>query len=116
MSNIFYKVFTKEIRSLGLRRNPNILSYVPNEWYYLEENQIQEGKDDFGGIWVCKGLGGANTLTKYMLNKYGIDTRAFIVNIDRILYSNSYRVKTNGIYLKEEIYLLDNIKKLKKEA
>ena len=42
MSNIFYKVFTKEIRSLGLRRNPNILSYVPNEWYYLEENQIQE--------------------------------------------------------------------------
>lgn len=37
------------------------------------------------------------------MKKHSIETRAFIVNIDRILYQNSYRLKTNGIYLKEEI-------------
>ncbi len=38
-----------------------------------------------------------------MSKKHSVETRAFIVNIDRILYQNSYRLKTNGIYLKEEI-------------
>lgn len=107
---IYYKIFTKELKSLGLRRNPNILTFIPNEWYYLEKDQIKEGQSDFGGIWVCRGIGGANTLTNYMLNKHNIETRAFIVLIDNILYSNSYRLKTNGIFLKEEIDLLSKVK------
>lgn len=107
---IYYKVFTKELKSLGLRKNPNILTFTPQEWYFLEKDQIREGVSDFGGIWVCRSIGGANTLTNYMLNKHNIETRAFIVLIDNILYSNSYRLKTNGIYLKEEINLLDTAK------
>ncbi len=99
----YYKVFTNELKSLGLRKNPNILTFVPFEWYYLGDNQILEGISDFGGIWVCNNLSGARKLTDYMNKKHSIETRAFIVNIDRILYQNSYRVKTNGIYLKEEI-------------
>lgn len=112
---MYYKVFTNELKSLGLRRNPNILTFTPYEWYFLNDDQIKEGKEDFGGIWVCKSLGGAKMLTKYMFNKHNIETRAFIVNIDKILYINSYRVKTNGIYLNEEITLLDDVKKLIKK-
>ncbi len=110
MNNIFYKVFTKELKSLGLRKNPNILQFTPNEWYYLEEDQIKEGIDDFGGIWVCKSIGGANTLTSYMLKKHNIETRAFEVKIGTILYSNSYRIKTDSVYLDKEIDLITKIK------
>ncbi len=102
----YYKVFTLELKSLGLRKNPNILTFIPNEWYYLEDKDIVIGKGDFGGIWVCTNISGAKKLTEYMKNKYATETRTFIVNIDKILYQNSYRVKTNGIYLKEEIKLL----------
>lgn len=96
-------MFTAELKSLGLRRNPNILTFIPNEWYFLETKDIVEGIGDFGGIWVCNNLSGIKKLTEYMLKKHSIETRAFIVNIDLILYQNSYRVKTNGVYLKEEI-------------
>ena len=99
----YYKVFTTELKSLGLRRNPNILTFIPNEWYFLETKDIVEGSGDFGGIQVCSNLSGAKKLTEYMSKKHSVETRAFIVNIDRILYQNSYRLKTNGIYLKEEI-------------
>ncbi len=46
----YYKVFTTELKSLGLRRNPNILTFIPNEWYFLETKDIVEGSGDFGGI------------------------------------------------------------------
>ena len=108
---IYYKIFTKELKSLGLRNNPNILQFTPNEWYYLENDQIKEGISDFGGIWVCKSLGGANGLTKYMFTKeVSVETRAFEVRIGNILFTNSYRVKTNAVYLDREIDLLSKVK------
>jgi hypothetical protein len=53
-----YKVVTAEMKSLGLRRNPNILTYPLDEWYILPPDQIEEGKGDWGGIWIlaCSGL------------------------------------------------------------
>ncbi len=100
---IYYKLFTTELKSLGLRKKPHILTYIPGEWYFLDKYNIKEGISDFGGIWVCKNLSNARKLTKYMLNKYNQVTITYSVYIDQILYENSYRVKTNGIYLKEEI-------------
>lgn len=109
----YYKVFTKDLQSLGLKNNPNILTYTPNEWIYVEE--VIEGIDDYGGIWVYSTLSNARKMVKYMLEKYDVSTRTFIVNIDQVLYHNSYRTKTNGIYLKEEILEIYSEKEIKKK-
>jgi len=103
--NAGFRVVTTEMKSLGLRRNPNILKYPINEWYYLSEKQIISGPEDFGGIWVTRNLHDAKKLVKYMDEKYNVSTRLFEVAFDKILYSNSYRIKTNGIYLFNEITL-----------
>jgi hypothetical protein len=44
--NLGYKVTTSDLKSLGLRNNPNIISYPIDEWFYLPENQIEKGKGD----------------------------------------------------------------------
>ena len=98
-----YRVLTKDLKSLGLRRNPNILQYPIGEWYFLPKNYIIEGKDDFGGIWVARTFGNARKLSEYMKEKHDTETRLFKTAIDRILFENSYRIKTNGIYLFEEL-------------
>jgi hypothetical protein len=59
---LYYKVFTIELWSLGLRKNPNILTFTPNEWYFLDDANIREKIEYFGDICVCKGLGGANNV------------------------------------------------------
>ena len=109
---MYYKVFTSDLKSLGLRNNPNILQFDPHQWYMLYGDDIIPGKSDFGGIWVCSALGSANKLTKYMMEKHNIETRTFIVDIDQILYRNSYRLKINGIYLKEEIKIKKSLYRL----
>ncbi len=98
-----YKVVTSELESLGLRKNPNIIKYNIAEWYFLPENQIVCGNSDFGGIWVAKTLSGAKKLQQYMQEHHSKETRIFKTAIDNILYSNSYRIKTNGINMLEEI-------------
>ncbi|MGV8087403.1 MAG: hypothetical protein ACP5N1_07260 [Candidatus Woesearchaeota archaeon] len=101
--NLGFKVVTQNLESLGLRKNPNIIKYPISEWYFLSQNQIVDGQDDFGGIWVARTLSGAKNLQKYMQKQYSKETRIFKTAIDKILYSNSYRVKTNGINMLEEI-------------
>lgn len=98
-----YKVVTDGLMSLGLRRNPHILEYPVGEWFFLPEDWVVEGKEDFGGIWVCRKKSGASTLQKYMASQYSQETRCFKAAVDQILYENSYRIKTNGILLLEEI-------------
>ena len=100
-----YRVLTKDLKSLGLRKNPNILQYLIGEWYFLSEEKIKEGKDDFGGIWVTRTFGSARRLCEYMKEKHNTETKLFKSAIDRILFENSYRIKTNGIYLVEELIL-----------
>ena len=99
-----YRVLTKELKSLGLRNNPNIIQYPIGEWYFLPAEQLKRGKEDWGGIWVARNLSFARNLVKYMKEKHNVETRVFKAAIDRILYNgSSYRVKTNGIYLIEEL-------------
>ena len=100
---IGYKVVTRDMKSLGLRRNPNILTYKLGEWYFLPESEVHEGPEDWGGIWVARALSGATTLQKYMKSQYNRETRIFKSAIDSVLYHNSYRTKTNGVLLLEEI-------------
>ena len=102
--NLGFKVVTKDLKSLGLRKNPNIIQYPVGEWYFLPEERIREGKKDFGGIWVARTLSGAEMLRKYMRKKHSTRTRIFRSALDEILYSNDYRMKTNGIRMFEEIF------------
>jgi len=101
--NFGFKVVTNELKSLGLRRNPNILQYSPGEWYFLSSSQIMEGKNDWGGIWVARTISKAKALKKYMKEKHSKEARIFETLFDEVLYSNDYRIKTNGIYMLEEI-------------
>lgn len=98
-----YRVVTEGMQSLGLRRNPNIITYPFQKWFYLSEDQIKKGKEDWGGIWVTRTPSSAKALTKYMKKKHHTPTRIFKSAIDKILYVNDYRIKTNAIILLEEI-------------
>ena len=98
-----YKVVTGDLKSLGLRRNPNIIAYSINEWYYLLENQTKNGPDDWGGIWVARTLSNAKKLKKYYEKNHLKSARVFKAALDEILYFNSYRIKTNGIVMLDEI-------------
>lgn len=98
-----YKVVTKDLKSLGLRKNPNIMQFEIGDWIYLSKKEIKKNADDYGGIWAARTLSGAKNLEKYMMRHYSRPTRIFIAALDKILYSNSYRIKTNGIILLEEI-------------
>ncbi|MFH1248543.1 MAG: hypothetical protein V1660_00130 [archaeon] len=100
-----YKVLTKDLHSLGLRKNPNILEYKVGVWKRLPNNMIKKGKDDYGGIWVVATLGNARKIRDYMHNKYKEETRIFKVSIGNTLYSNSYRLKTDRVKLLEELIL-----------
>lgn len=101
--NKYYRVLTENMRSLGLRKNPNIIQYSLNRKIELKSEDIVPGKDDFGGIWVCSKLSNAKTLKKYMLRKHGVNARIFEAQIGNILYENSYRTKTDSIILTKEI-------------
>ena len=98
-----YRVLTQDMQSLGLRRNPNIITYPFNEWYFLPSGKVEPGKKDWGGIWVCRLKSDGKKLMDYMKEKHNKETRLFRACLADILYYNSYRVKTNGIFLFEEI-------------
>ena len=98
-----YKVVTKEMKSLGLRKNPNIMTFPVNEWVTLTNEEIMEGKNDWGGIWTALHKNSIQTLKNYMKNSYGIETRAFLTAMYEPLYANSYRIKSQGVILLKEI-------------
>ena len=99
-----FKVVTTNLRSLGLRQNPNILQYKIGQWYVLPAEQIQDGNNDWGGIWAARTMSGAKMLQKYMEKKYDHKTRIFRTALDEIIFSNQYRIKTKGINLVEEAF------------
>lgn len=98
-----YKVLTEDMKSLGLNKNLNIHQYPFNEWYFLPIEDIFPGKDDFGGIWLCRTFGRAYKLAEYMLEKHDTNTRIFKGCLADILYFNDFRIKTKGIKLFDEI-------------
>lgn len=96
---MYYKVVTNDMKSLGLRKNPTIMKFS-SDWTYEPFPKV--GNMDNGGIWVANGKSQATILQKYMLSK-GIPTILFSVEIGKILYSNSYRTKTDKVKLINEI-------------
>lgn len=91
-----YKVVTENMKSLGLRKNPNIMQFSIGEWSYETNPDI--GKQDSGGIWCCERLSAARALKKYYEKRYG-KAEIFECEIGVTLYKNSYRTKTNKIKL-----------------
>lgn len=99
---MYFKVVTSDLKSLGLRKNPTIMTFPLNRKIF-ETRKLVRGKEDYGGIWVANSIGNARTLKKYMYKKYGIICKIFTVEIGEILYQNSYRTKTNWVILRDEV-------------
>lgn len=97
--NIYYKVVTNELKSLGLRKNPTILVYQFNKC--IKSPTIKKGNSDDGGIWVVKTKSNANRLVKYMKKKYNKECYVFKAHIKNILYENNYRTKVERIKIYE---------------
>ena len=100
---IRYKVVTADMKSLGLRHNPNIITFEEGKWIRLRPNEIEKGNGDWGGIWVAATKGGARTLQRYMADHYDRDCRIFEARIGKVLHQNSYRIKTDAVYLLGEL-------------
>jgi hypothetical protein len=62
------------LKSFGLRKNPNIVSYKINGWTYPVEKEVIEGISDEGGLWLTRMPGIARQYQKYMLNKHTEET------------------------------------------
>lgn len=109
----YYKVVTHDMKSLGLRRNPNIMTFELGKWKKENLKNIDRSSNDFGGIWVARSLSGAKSLVKYLKKKaikenkpYLNNCRLFEVEIGEVLYENSYRVKTDKVKFINEIKLI----------
>ena len=101
MVALHYKVVTSDLKSLGLRNNPTILQYKIGEW--IESPVVLRNGLDEGGIWVCRTMGSANQLRKYMKKQHDKVCRIFKVEIGEYLFGNTYRIKTDKVLLIEEI-------------
>jgi hypothetical protein len=99
-----YKVVTGDLKSLGLRKNPNIMEFPTGQWVRLPENLTVPGDSDFGGIWSALRKSSIKKLQKHCLETHGVETRAFLVAIDNPMYANSYRIKSQGVMLLEEVF------------
>ena len=115
---IYYKIVKEDLTSLGLRKNPNIMTFPIGEW--IKEKNPMYNDMDCGGIWVAKKLSGAKSLLKYLNKKAEKEgksefkkCRLFSAEIGEVLFSNSYRVKTNKVRLLDEISILKNKPKQK---
>jgi len=69
----FFKVTSSDRKSLGLRRNPTILSFPLGKW--VESSLVKKGNSDDGGIWLAATLSNAKRLKKYMFKHYGKQRR-----------------------------------------
>lgn len=98
-----YKVVTEGLQSLGLRRNPNIMTFPECEWTILDNIETLAGEDDWGGIWSALRPGSIKTLKQHCLATHQMETRAFLTAIYRPLFANSYRVKSQGVMMLKEI-------------
>ena len=102
--HVGYKVVTSDMHSLGLRHNPNILTYPVKEWFILPAEWIEEGGTDWGGFWSSRTKSGANRLREYVKETHDIDGRIFKAYLGTLLFYNTYRIKTDRIYLRRELF------------
>lgn len=98
---VYYKVVTKDLKSVGLL-GANIVQYKIGEWVYpLESLSCHPRKA--GGLWICRREGGAFQNREYLWKKHQKTSRVFLCEVGRIFYGTSYRLKTEKVKLIEEI-------------
>ena len=100
---VVFKVVTSDLKSLGLRRNPNIMQFPIGEWVELSDDKLVPDEKGWGGIWGKLTLSDAKGLAKYMLREYGAPTRIFLTGVDNSVYANRYSIKSQGIILLREL-------------
>lgn len=101
---LVYKVVTEDMMSLGLRKNPNPMKFPIGVWVF-EENPLQYGDKDFGGIWTAHRLGNANTLKKYCTEEKSMTTKTFLTAVyNPVAFVGNYRVKSEGVMLMKEVF------------
>jgi len=101
MKKQFFKVVTGNMKSLGLKNNKTILKFSLGKW--VKSPTIKKGISNDGGIWVAASLSAAKRLKKYMMNQYGKSCKIFKVLIGKILFKNTYRIKTDKVWFEEEV-------------
>lgn len=102
MGKQYFKVTTFNRKSLGLRNNPTILTFPLGKW--IKSPTVKEGKSDDGGIWVAASKSNAKRLKKYMFYQHFKHCRIFRVSIGRVLFENSYRIKTDKVKCEAEVF------------
>lgn len=102
----YYKVVTADMKSLGLARNPTIYTYKLGEVYKMKDEELKADNGHSGGIWLAPSRSSAKQIVEYMAEKHETYTRVFEVEIGRILYENSYRLKTESVRFLMEIYYI----------
>lgn len=96
-----FKVVKDDLTSVGLL-GASLVQYKIGEWAYPLE-PLSDHPRKGGGLWVLKTRSDAFRFKRYMGTKYGIEVRVFTCEIGTVLFSTSYRVKTDRVMLLEEL-------------
>ncbi len=78
------------------------MEFPVGEWIF-ETNKIQCGDKDWGGIWSALRKGSIKTLKQHCQDTWDMETRGFLVAIWNPVFANSYRIKSQGVMLLNEI-------------
>jgi hypothetical protein len=97
-----YKIVTQNLESLGLRNNPTPMKFPIGEWVFEEKN-LEYNANDFGGIWTALRIGSVKTLKEHCRKTWNMKTRGFLTAMYNPVYSNQYRIKSEGVMLLKEI-------------
>lgn len=98
---VCFKVLDRKMKSIGLL-GATKMQYKFGVWNRPLE-PISDHPRKGGGLWVTPKLADARGMKKYVLRKHHIKTRIFICKIDKMIYKTSCRIKTDGVFLLEEI-------------
>ncbi len=96
-----YKVVTEELQSLGLRKNPNILTFPVGRWVE-EKGELIPTEIDYGGIWTALRKGSIKTLQKHCQETWEMKTKGYLTAIYNPVFVNSYRIKSQAVMLLRE--------------
>lgn len=97
-----YKVVTDKMESLGLRNNPTIMRFPVGVWV-CEKSDLIPTDVDWGGIWTAQRKGSIKMLREHCFNTWGMKTEGYLTAIANPVFSNSYRIKSEGVMLLKEV-------------
>jgi hypothetical protein len=99
--SIAYKVLDENMKAVGLMGAEKI-QYILGRW--TKPNKIfTKDPRARNGLWVTPTLGAAKWYRRYLLHKHKIHARIFMCDIGKILRVSSCRIKTNKVFLLNEM-------------